>query len=258
VSQKEPNTNSIPPRDEDDSVVTDTRTTSTVFQIISVTQEKEGAVCDPGDGSNKDGLSTGSNSRSRRMWMMLAILSGVSLLGVSTGFVVYAMLKKDDDGNKLSSNMPPGWFLAASGKCSDIVYTPGNFVSNGTDFVANVSFEFETKSLMSFRDAPSHASSVVHPVGNGTGKDDLSSPLWDKKNIALVSSHKIAVFDVVQHEAIEASSGEASSGDFVSVISYTGFVSNSTSTDFKDGDCQLFVDTESWEPDMLSLFGGVG
>ena len=174
----------------------------------------------------------------RWCWIVLTVL--VVAVVSSVLFVYYAV--------EASSKVPtivddPGWFLAATGHCSNIKFT-GSTETPG--FIGRVDFEFTTRDLMAFRDFPSHQSRHVPPGGISGSIDDLTSPAWDKRNIAVLLErdgvYAMAVYEVLSHTHLAEANSDRT-------VAYSGLVSSMTEdgsmlNEFVDStQCQLFVDT---------------
>jgi surface protein len=130
--------------------------------------------------------------------------------------------------------------LVADGICHNYSQTERKTLYDNVIFEGTVSFMFETSTLAAFRDFPSRQSHLVRHMGvyyEKTKIDDLSSPEWNKKNIAVLlqdgNEHVMTVYASVTHTRVPG------------MVHYVGYWSTSSNIVYSSRTCtcQLFVDT---------------
>ena len=90
-------------------------------------------------------------------------------------------------------NEPERWLIAATGQCTHQTYVeekphvarpPAFDGDHFIEAIANVTFEFVPSKSIKFTDAPYHRAFELGSSGQQV--EELQSPAWSKKNIALV------------------------------------------------------------------------
>ena len=139
------------------------------------------------------------------------------------------------------------WLLAAIGTCGNMNITNTPVVSDDITFSSSIEFEFHTKDLIKFTDAPYHQAHRISGIGDES--DELSSSKWTQKNVAVLVEHaggyEMATYKIQDYRSCDEQANHTD------CVHYTGYVSAYTSQfdpageDLNQWDCQLFVDSST-------------